>query len=79
MFYYKTVFQYIGTNYSGFQFQLNCKTVQGEINVALSKIHTHKMTTIAASRTDTGVHAIEQFVKFSLKNLLTTFRSFYIY
>lgn len=63
MFYYKAHFQYAGTNYAGFQWQKESATVQGEINKALSQLIPEKVTTVAASRTDTGVHALEQIVK----------------
>lgn len=65
MYYYKIKIQYAGTNYSGFQFLPDLKTVQGEINFALTKIINGKVTTFGASRTDTGVHAHEQIVKVS--------------
>lgn len=79
MFYYKATIQYEGTNYAGFQWQNELKTVQGEINTALFLILKCKVTTIAASRTDTGVHALEQIVKISseqeinLNHFLKTF------
>lgn len=63
MHYYKTTIQYEGTNYAGFQWQNGLPTVQDEINKALIKIIDGKITTMAASRTDTGVHAIDQTVK----------------
>ena len=65
MYYYKIKIQYAGTNYSGFQFLPNLKTVQGEINLALTNTVKGKVTTVGASRTDTGVHAHEQIVKVS--------------
>lgn len=68
MFYYKTTIQYEGTNYAGFQWQNGIETVQSEFNTALSKILEGKFTTMAASRTDTGVHAVEQVVKISASN-----------
>ncbi len=63
MFYYKSIIQYEGTNYAGFQWQNGTQTVQSEINDALAKLIEGKVTTTAASRTDTGVHAMEQIVK----------------
>lgn len=65
MHYYKTIIQYEGTNYAGFQWQNGIQTIQSEFNKALAQIIEGKFTTIAASRTDTGVHAIEQVVKIS--------------
>lgn len=65
MHYYKTIIQYQGTNYAGFQWQNGPITIQSEFNLALSKIINKKFTTVAASRTDTGVHAFHQVVKIS--------------
>jgi len=63
MNYYKATVQYDGTNYCGFQWQKDIATIQNEINVALSTLVPGKITTMSASRTDTGVHALEQIVK----------------
>lgn len=53
---------YIGTNFSGFQFQENARTVEGELKKALTAI-THQAIKIhAAGRTDAGVHARGQVV-----------------
>jgi tRNA pseudouridine38-40 synthase len=68
MHYYKITIQYEGTNYAGFQWQSELQTVQSELNTALSKLLPGKVTTMAASRTDTGVHAIEQIVKVTTEN-----------
>jgi tRNA pseudouridine38-40 synthase len=68
--YYKTIIQYEGTHYAGFQYQNNLKTVQSEFNKALEKLVEGKVTTKAASRTDTGVHALYQVVKITSTNPL---------
>ena len=68
MYYYKTSIQYQGTNYTGFQWQSGLPTVQDEFNKAISQLITGKITSMAASRTDTGVHAMEQVVKISCEN-----------
>ncbi|MDR2802606.1 MAG: tRNA pseudouridine(38-40) synthase TruA [Prevotellaceae bacterium] len=48
---------YKGTNYHGWQAQANARTVQGEVNRALSMLLNEKIETTGAGRTDTGVHA----------------------
>ena len=68
MYYYKASLQYIGTNYFGFQYQKALKTVQGEINLAISKILKGKFSTVASSRTDTGVHANIQILKITTEH-----------
>ncbi len=75
MHYYKVTIQYEGTNYAGFQWQNGLQTIQSEFNTAISKLIDGKFTTMAASRTDTGVHAMEQVVKISSENLIN-FSSF---
>ena len=72
MNYYKTIIQYNGSSYAGFQWQDGVQTVQSEINNALSKIIEGKFSTTAASRTDTGVHAKEQVVKITCINPIDT-------
>ncbi len=57
---YKCSCTYNGTNYSGSQRQNNAKTIQGEIERALAKVYNQNITIHPASRTDKGVHAIEQ-------------------
>lgn len=49
---------YDGTNYSGWQYQDNVPTIEGELNKALSDLHNEKIEVIGASRTDAGVHAL---------------------
>lgn len=68
MYYHKATIQYEGSNYAGFQWQKNLKTVQREFNAAISKIIIGKFSTMAASRTDSGVHAFEQIVKITTEN-----------
>lgn len=62
-FYYRAIIQYDGTDYFGFQWQKGIPTVQNDINLALAKSLSGKITTMGASRTDSGVHAFEQVVK----------------
>lgn len=63
MNYYKATIQYDGTNYCGFQWQKDIPTIQNDINQTLYQLMNGKISTMGASRTDTGVHAVEQIVK----------------
>jgi len=64
------IIEYDGTGYHGSQLQANAPTVQGEIEKALQRL-TGKRTRIkAASRTDTGVHAMGQVVSFGTDSTL---------
>ncbi|MDO8568096.1 MAG: tRNA pseudouridine(38-40) synthase TruA [Dehalococcoidales bacterium] len=58
------VVEYEGTRYHGFQWQANAPTIQGEIEKALRKLTKKQTRVLAASRTDTGVHAERQIVSF---------------
>ncbi len=57
---YKCKVKYDGSRYYGFQRQTSRKTVQGEIERAISKVYSRKVEIVPASRTDRGVHALEQ-------------------
>lgn len=59
------VVQYDGTDYSGFQWQPNVPTIQGELQRALGAVFQEPVTVISASRTDAGVHALGQVVTFT--------------
>lgn len=61
----KCVLSYDGTNFSGFQIQPRKRTIHGEIEKALNKIHKGLQVKIQASgRTDLGVHAKGQTIQF---------------
>jgi tRNA pseudouridine38-40 synthase len=63
---------YDGTGFSGWQIQNNVRTVQGEIESALEKMHQEHITLFGAGRTDAGVHAACQCANFftSIKNII---------
>ena len=56
--------EYQGTNYNGFQLQLNQPTVQGALEKALSRFTGESIRVRGASRTDSGAHALGQVVDF---------------
>lgn len=58
--------EYLGTNYSGWQKQLDPQvpSVQSAVEDALTQIANHPITTVCAGRTDAGVHASAQVVHF---------------
>ncbi|MCH1535041.1 MAG: tRNA pseudouridine(38-40) synthase TruA [Schleiferiaceae bacterium] len=55
---------YDGAPFCGWQIQPNDRTVQGDLDDALSKLLRQPIQTMGAGRTDTGVHAKEMFVHF---------------
>ncbi len=54
---YFILLAYKGTHYHGWQVQPGVKTIQGELNRALSTVLKEDIETVGAGRTDTGVHA----------------------
>jgi tRNA pseudouridine38-40 synthase len=58
------VVEYDGTHYYGFQLQANQPTIQEELEKAIRRLTGEKTRVLAASRTDTGVHARGQIVSF---------------
>lgn len=61
----KCKLSYDGTGFSGYQVQPGKRTVQGEVEKALSVLHKNKPVKVTASgRTDAGVHAAGQVIHF---------------
>ena len=56
----KGTVRYDGTDFAGWQTQPGQRTVQGEIEAALSRIASQSVRIQGAARTDAGVHALGQ-------------------
>ena len=63
----KLVIEYDGTSYVGWQIQPNGPSIQGELEKALEQILQISVSTVAAGRTDAGVHARGQVVSFKIE------------
>ncbi|RST71808.1 tRNA pseudouridine(38-40) synthase TruA [Siminovitchia acidinfaciens] len=62
---YKAIVAYDGSSFSGYQIQPKGRTVQGEIEQVLRKLHKGQPVGVTASgRTDSGVHARGQVIHF---------------
>ncbi|QNF33490.1 tRNA pseudouridine(38-40) synthase TruA [Adhaeribacter swui] len=61
---------YDGTNYHGWQIQPNAVTVQQVLNDCLSTVLRETIETVGSGRTDTGVHAEQQFVHLDVSRKL---------
>ena len=55
---------YNGQAYHGWQSQLSGQTVQDKLEAALGKFTTHRVSTLCAGRTDSGVHGLMQVIHF---------------
>ncbi len=63
---YQVILAYDGTAFQGFQRQKGARTVQGELENALTRLNWTGSRLVSAGRTDTGVHASGQVVAFEL-------------
>jgi len=61
---YKLTIAYDGTNYQGFQSQVNGNSIEAELNAALTKLIKTPIKVVGSGRTDKGVHAVGQVVHF---------------
>lgn len=68
------VIQYLGTNFHGWQRQPNQRTVQEEIETAISTVLQRPVTLHAAGRTDAGVHAAAQVAHFDARGPIPAHR-----
>ena len=59
---------YDGTDYAGFQIQPGSRTIEGELDRALSELTGEEITVIGASRTDSGVHALGNIAVFDTES-----------
>jgi tRNA pseudouridine38-40 synthase len=58
---------YKGTAYSGFQSQDNANTIQAEVEKAFAILQKEKVIMTGSSRTDTGVHALQNYFHFDFE------------
>ncbi|MCM3113298.1 tRNA pseudouridine(38-40) synthase TruA [Lederbergia lenta] len=72
---YKGIIAYDGSGYSGYQIQINGKTVQEVLEKALKKMHKGiEIKTVSSGRTDAGVHAYGQVFHFDSPLILSSDR-----
>lgn len=62
---------YKGTAYSGFQVQKNANSIQAEVEKALAVLFRQQFELTGSSRTDAGVHALQNFFHFDSPVSLT--------
>jgi len=61
---------YKGVNYSGFQIQDNAGSIQEEVEKALAVFFRVPINLTGSSRTDTGVHALQNFFHFDYEGII---------
>jgi tRNA pseudouridine38-40 synthase len=60
---------YKGTQYSGFQKQENANTIQSEVEKAFQILQGQPVSLVGSSRTDAGVHALQNYFHFDYDEL----------
>jgi tRNA pseudouridine38-40 synthase len=65
--YFKAIVEYEGTDFAGFQWQHETRTVQGELERAILVRTGQTIRLSGAGRTDAGVHALGQVVSFGVE------------
>ena len=68
---YQILIEYIGTSFVGWQIQKRGNSIQKTIQSTLLKLLKQKITLHGSSRTDAGVHALEQSAHFDIKNKIS--------
>lgn len=63
---------YKGTDYSGFQIQQNANSIQAEVEKVLQTLFKKAFGLTGSSRTDAGVHALQNFFHFDIDGQLIT-------
>ncbi len=67
----KLTIAFDGTDFSGWQKQLNAPTIQGALERVLGKITNNPVILHGAGRTDAGVHALGMVASFETESLVT--------
>ena len=63
--------RYKGTRYAGFQKQQNAPTIQSTVEAAMAVYLRHPVELTGSSRTDTGVHALQNFFHFDIDRIIS--------
>jgi tRNA pseudouridine38-40 synthase len=64
---FKLILEYDGSKFSGWQEQINARTVQGELKTAANELFHSEVELQGAGRTDAGVHALGQVAHLKLR------------
>jgi tRNA pseudouridine38-40 synthase len=67
---FKATIEYDGTEFAGFQWQKERRTIQGTLEAAIEKRTGQAIRLTGAGRTDAGVHALGQVVSFGVETAI---------
>jgi tRNA pseudouridine38-40 synthase len=73
LFNYKVEISYDGTNFYGFQRQINQRSIQEELETKLSILCNEKIEIVGSGRTDRYVHALQQVFNFKVSHELNLY------
>ena len=76
MFRYQIKIEYDGTDFVGWQYQKNGKSIQGVLQKILLQFLKKKIIVVGSGRTDSGVHAIEQSAHIDLEKKILEKKKF---
>ena len=64
---FRLILEYDGSRFSGWQEQINARTVQGELKLAVQDLFRTEVEVQGAGRTDAGVHAVGQVAHLKIR------------
>ena len=73
---YQLIIEYDGSNFVGWQFQKNGRSVQEVLEKNLKRLLKKKIRVIGAGRTDKGVHAFGQSANFLIQKKIENKKNF---
>ena len=69
---FRLTIEYDGSRFSGWQEQINARTVQGELKQAVQELFRTDVEVQGAGRTDAGVHAVGQVAHLKIRDRAST-------
>jgi tRNA pseudouridine38-40 synthase len=71
---FKITLSYDGTDYHGWQVQVNGISVQQQVETAIARVLQQRVRVTASGRTDAGVHALGQVASFNVESQLSAWQ-----